>query len=283
MERKLHLAPDHPINIVKQRTYNYFQRNHVDKLGSPLFTTFDDISAVTTPAQNYDSLLIPEGHRIRSKKERYYINEGTMLRSHTSAHVSDMVAMGYDKFLCTGDVYRRDAYDNTHAPVFYQMEIQKLCTREELFGNDDCDIFDVSDRESKGETLEEKRQCAHTVEAVAAMTSNMKKVLEDVVLGELLGRDVKYRWKDYYCQFGCPDQEMEVMFNDEWLEIIAGGLLKQEILDKAGAVDKIGWNCGIGLDRIAMILYNIPDIRLLWSRNGKFMSQFASMHWQRPE
>ena len=53
--------------------------------------------------------------------------------------------------------------------------------------------------------------------------------------------------------------------------------MKQEILDRAGAADKMSWSCGIGIDRLAMVLYDIPDIRLLHNKNAKFSCQFSSM------
>lgn len=67
---------------------------------------------------------------------------------------------------------------------------------------------------------------------------------------------------------------MEVFFNGKWMELLGSGILKQEILNQCGVPDKIGWAFGIGLERIAMCLYDIPDIRLFWSTDSGFLSQF---------
>lgn len=278
MEGKLHLAQNHPVNIVKQKVYDYFRRNHVSENGDPLFATFEDLSPITTPYQNFDNLLIPVGHKDRSEIENYFLNENTVLRCHTSAHAPDLIAMGHNNFLLSGDVYRRDTYDHLHSPIFHQLEVQRLFTKEEVFRhspNTNLNIFDINARDSKMET--EDKQNVHTIEAVKAMSSDMKKTIEEIVFGELLGHGLTYRWNNYYVQFGRPAYEMEVLYEGEWLEIVAGSILKQEIVDRAGATNKIAWSCGFGLDRIAMALYGIPDIRLMRSNNTKFTSQFASM------
>merc|ERR1712107_378602 len=68
--------------------------------------------------------------------------------------------------------------------------------------------------------------------------------------------------------------ELEVMYNGEWLEVLGCGIMDQEILSKAGVNDKIGWAFGLGLERLAMVLYGISDIRVFWSTDSGFLSQF---------
>lgn len=276
MERKLHLVQNNPVNLVKQRVYDYFQRNHVNENGDPLFATFDDFSPVTAE-QSFDHLLMPRDHYNRSEIETYYLNKDTILRGVTSVHMSDMIARGYDRYLCTGDVYRRSLYDQTHALVFHLMDMQRLFTKQELSrtsSNANLEIFETGARDSKMET--ERRQLVHTKEAVELVLGDMKKMIKGVI-ESLLGHGVECQWNNYYCQFGRPYYDMRVLYQGEWLDVFVGGVLRQEIADKAGATDKIGWNCRLALDRIAMILYKIPDIRLLSSKNGKFASLFASL------
>lgn len=86
--------------------------------------------------------------------------------------------------------------------------------------------------------------------------------------------DVQCRWVDQYFPFTHPSWELEILYNDKWLEILGCGIMRQEILHKAGAVDRIGWAFGLGLERLAMRLYNIPDIRLFWSEDISFTNQF---------
>ena len=69
---------------------------------------------------------------------------------------------------------------------------------------------------------------------------------------------------------------MEIYFQDEWLEVLGCGVIEQDILRKAGRGDEIGWAFGLGLERLAMVLYGIPDIRLFWSQDPRFLKQFES-------
>lgn len=86
--------------------------------------------------------------------------------------------------------------------------------------------------------------------------------------------DVQYRWVDQYFPFTHPSWELEILFNDKWMELLGCGIMRQEILQKAGAVDRIGWAFGVGLERLAMRLYSITDIRLFWSEDISFTNQF---------
>jgi phenylalanyl-tRNA synthetase alpha chain len=67
---------------------------------------------------------------------------------------------------------------------------------------------------------------------------------------------------------------MEIFFNNQWLEVLGCGVMQQQILDDANQCGSIGWAFGIGLERIAMILFDISDIRLFWSQDKRFLNQF---------
>ena len=86
--------------------------------------------------------------------------------------------------------------------------------------------------------------------------------------------DIKCRWVEEYFPFTHPSWELEVLYNNEWMEVLGCGIMRQEILDKSGANGRIGWAFGLGLERLAMCLYNIPDIRLFWSNDTGFLNQF---------
>lgn len=88
--------------------------------------------------------------------------------------------------------------------------------------------------------------------------------------------DIKYRWVDQYFPFTHPSWELEVFFNNNWLEVLGCGIIRQEILQKSGTMDRIGWAFGLGLERLAMCLYSIPDIRLFWSTDSGFLNQFIT-------
>lgn len=86
--------------------------------------------------------------------------------------------------------------------------------------------------------------------------------------------DFNFRWVTTQFPFTEPSWELEVKFRDKWLEVLGCGIMRQEILRNAGANDRIGWAFGLGLERLAMCLYQIPDIRLFWSKDTGFLQQF---------
>ena len=130
--QNLHNKKHHPINLIRQRIQSFFYANFVNRRGNPLFAVFDNLNPVVSVHQNFDSLLVPENHVSRSKSDTYYINSDRLLRAHTSAHQEELIRMGFDTFLCVGDVYRRDTIDSTHYPVFHQMEGVRLFTESEV-------------------------------------------------------------------------------------------------------------------------------------------------------
>ncbi|KAK0077438.1 hypothetical protein PV325_003960 [Microctonus aethiopoides] len=267
--KNLHTVKNHPLNHVRQRITDYF--HSYKKNGNPIFSIFDNISPVVNVKQNFDSLLTPKNHPSRSKSDCYYINHEMLLRAHTTAHSPELIAMGLDNFLVCGDVYRRDEIDATHYPVFHQIDGVGVRTREEVFknvnDNEMLKLFDHTGKES------DEKQAIHTLEAVKIMEHELKSYLVGLAQ-TLFGKDVKYRWVEDCFPFTHPSWELEVFFNGKWMELLGSGIFKQEILNQCGVPDKIGWAFGIGLERIAMCLYNIPDIRLFWSTDSGFLSQF---------
>ena len=84
------------------------------------------------------------------------------------------------------------------------------------------------------------------------------------------------RWVSAYFPFTHPSWELEIYHNNDWIEILGSGIVEHKLLENAGINDNIGWALGIGLERLAMIRYQIPDIRLFWSNDSGFLSQFES-------
>ena len=275
--RNLHHIPQHPLHIIKQRIVAHFQSRYTALTGTPMFAHFDSISPVVTTEQNFDSLLVPPKHVSRSRSDNYYVNSSHILRAHTSAHQRDLVRMGFDRFLVTGDVYRRDEIDATHYPVFHQMEGVRLFNRHELFSvsqePDELSLFE-RDPSMKVETAD--KQAVHTMDAVKLTELNLKCTLKELVK-ELFGTAIETRWETVYFPFTHPSFELEIEVNGKWLEVLGSGVMRQSILDSAGAKDKVGWAFGLGLDRLAMLLFQIPDIRLLWSTDSRFLDQFLSV------
>ncbi len=270
--RNLHHISNHPINIIKQRVVHHFQKTYVTRTGNAVYAHFDNVSPVVSTEQNFDSLLVPPNHIARSKNDNYYVNSTTVLRAHTSAHQRDFIRMGLDKFLVTGDVYRRDEIDSSHYPAFHQMEGVGLFSRDELFGpaGDSPELFEHDSIET------DEKQGEHTIDAVMAMELNLKQTLTNLVK-DLFGHDLETRWNSCYFPFTHPSYELEIKFQGEWLEVLGSGIMRQPILANGGANGKIGWAFGLGLDRLAMLLFDIPDIRLFWSEDPRFIEQFQTV------
>ena len=132
----------------------------------------------------------------------------------------------------------------------------------------------------------------HSLEEVEAIASHLKRSLECVVVdlfsrlqkaavaaGHVNGNaleTLKVRWIEAYFPFTSPSWELEVFWQGDWLELLGCGVTKQDILINAGVPDQIGWAFGLGLERVAMLLFSIPDIRLFWSKDSRFLNQFSS-------
>ena len=132
----------------------------------------------------------------------------------------------------------------------------------------------------------------HSPEEVEAIAAHLKRSLECVVV-ELFSRAQKaavaaghvnpnaldpprVRWIEAYFPFTSPSWELEVFWQGDWLELLGCGVTKQDVLINAGVPDQIGWAFGVGLERVAMMLFSIPDIRLFWSKDPRFLNQFSN-------
>lgn len=244
----LHLEPKHPLNTIKNIIEEFWQK----RSSSTDFVRKSSLHPVVSTENNFDALLIPADHVSRSKSDTYYLDKDTVLRTHTSAHQTTLLKSGMDCFLVTGDVYRRDEIDSSHYPIFHQMEGVKMFTETEL-------------SEAGATTPTEK---------ISVVEQDLKSALEELAR-ELFG-DVKMRWVDAYFPFTDPSYELEIYFNDEWLEVLGCGVVHRDIVKAVGRDDQVGWAFGLGLERLAMVLFSIPDIRLFWSKDDRFHSQFAT-------
>ena len=93
---------------------------------------------------------------------------------------------------------------------------------------------------------------------------------------EYLFPGCEYRFNKDYFPFTNPSFEAEVMFNGKWLEILGCGVVQPAILEHCGLAGTKAWAFGLGLERLAMILFAIPDIRLFWTDDDRFHKQFTS-------
>ena len=275
--RNLHLQPGHPLNIIKNRIAYFFEQRAREQREaaarappSPTataaevhdFIVKDNVSPRVTVAQNFDQLLFPVDHPGRSLSDTFYFDRDNLLRTHTTAHEVDFLRAGLTNFITVGDCYRRDEIDASHYPVFHQMEGVRT------FPHD----------------MAKFNRGASGVELVAA---ELKATLEGLVRF-LFGPEIEVRWVEGSFPFTTPSFEMEILFQGKWMEVLGCGVLQYEIMDAAaraagtpeGAaqVGKVnGWAFGLGLERLAMVLFDIPDIRLFWSEDARFLDQFANV------
>ncbi|KAJ8710746.1 hypothetical protein PYW08_009261 [Mythimna loreyi] len=280
--KNLHMQKHNPLSIVRQRIVNYFYSSFTQR-GNPAFSVYDNLCPIVTTKQNFDDLLIPSDHPSRAKSDCYYINRGTLLRAHMTAHQSELLRSGLDNFLMIGDVYRRDEIDSTHFPVFHQVDGVRSQRKDELFpGQPDLEIFEANYDQKNPHTFinsikDPMKQSCHTLEATKLMETQLKTHL--IALTKVLfGETIKYRWVEEYFPFTHPSWELEIFFDNKWMEILGCGIVRNEILVSAGPTNSIAYAFGLGLERLAMALYKIPDIRLMWSTDSGFLTQFENVN-----
>jgi len=245
----LHTKQDHPIGIIRAKIQEYFASQPHD------YIIYDAEDPIVTTTQCFDDLRIPPDHPGRSPSDTYYIDDTTLLRTHTSAHQSEHLRSGADCFLCAGDVYRRDEIDSSHYPAFHQLEGVRLFPHEEMKGADGL----------SGEGWVTSPECQ-------AIGDDLKTTLEGL-MDHLFGETEK-KWSEDYFPFTTPSLELEIKYEGEWLEVLGCGVVHEEVLSMADRPDRRGWAFGLGLERLAMILFGIPDIRLFWTDDERFSSQF---------
>ncbi|CAG9570763.1 unnamed protein product [Danaus chrysippus] len=280
LNRNLHLKKDNPLSLVRQRIVNYFYKSFTNR-GNPSFSVYDNLPPVVTTKQNFDDLLIPEDHPSRTKSDCYYVNRSVLLRAHMTAHQTELLRSGLDNFLMIGDVYRRDEIDSTHFPVFHQVDAVRSQLREQLFENHpDLNIFepiyDPNNPNAFTNSISDPaKQSCHTLEASKMMETQLKNHLIGLVK-VLFGESIQYRWVEAYFPFTHPSWELEIYYENNWMEVLGCGIVRNEIMVNAGSNNSIAYAFGLGLERLAMALYKIPDIRLMWSTDSGFLSQFQN-------
>lgn len=200
------------------------------------FHKFDDLSPYVNVIHNFDALQIPADHPTRRTTDTYYVSSDVVLRTHMTCHQYQFLKDGLTGYLAAGDVYRKDEINCTHYPIFHQID------------------------------------GGYLVDTSINPEDDLKKILSGLI--EYLFPKCEYRFNSDYFPFTNPSFEIEVMFNGKWLEVLGCGVIHEKILAQH-EISKKGWAFGLGLERLAMILFNIPDIRLFWSADERFTKQFV--------
>ncbi len=213
---------------------------------------------------NFDALNIPDHHPARTEMDTFYMARGEgdnrpphVLRTHTSpVQIRSMQEHGAPiRIICPGRVYRAD-YDQTHTPMFHQVEGLAI----------DKDIS----------------------------MANLKWVLEEF-FSAFFGTKVKTRFRASHFPFTEPSAEVDIQCSwedgqvrvgegDGWLEVLGSGMVHPKVLE-AGGIDPSQWQgfaFGMGIDRMAMLKYGIPDLRAFFDSDLRWLRHYGFSALQVP-
>jgi len=188
---------------------------------------------------NFTALNIPENHPARAMHDTFYFPGGNLLRTHTSpVQIRSIVEEGVPiRIIAPGRVYRCDS-DQTHTPMFHQVE---------------------------GLVVDENISFA-----------NLKAVLHQFVEA-FFERKAELRFRPSYFPFTEPSAEVDVRWGeDKWLEILGCGMVHPNVLESAGIDSEkyTGYAFGMGIERLAMLRYNVTDLRTFFENDLRFLRQF---------
>ena len=216
------------------------------------FTVLDG-PEVESEYYNFDALNTPAWHPARDLHDTFYVGQGQLLRTHTTAFQGRVMRASGGKTpiraMTTGRCYRADDIDASHYPIFQQL-----------------DVFAVGGKLSM---------------------ADLRWTLTELAKG-LFGPEAQLRFRPSYFPFTTPSAEVDVSCmvcrqngcalcsRTGWLEVLGSGMMRPEVL-KAGGLDPAkhqGFAFGIGVDRITMLRHQINDIRLLYDNEEAFLRQF---------
>jgi phenylalanyl-tRNA synthetase alpha chain len=233
----------HPLHQMHERAIQIFRR-----MGFALAEGPD----VETEWYCFDALNTPPDHPARNEQDTFYLSDGRLLRTHTSTvQIRAMEAAPPPlRVIASGAAYRRDEVDATHTAQFHQIE--------GLYVDANVSVADL-----KGEL--------------------------EFFLRELFGSETGVQFRPHYFPFTEPSLEVYVRSKalkrgEQWIEVAGCGMVHPAVFeainkargDKAYDPEKwSGYAFGLGMDRLAMILFDIPDVRLFAQNDLRFLRQFA--------
>jgi phenylalanyl-tRNA synthetase alpha chain len=231
----------HPVTRVRQRVVKIFSHFGFSVVEGP---------EIENDYYNFSALNFPDHHPARDTQDSFYFDDGLLLRTHTSN--GQIRVMENTKpplrIVAPGRVYRRDS-DPTHTPMFNQVEVL-MVDRDVTF-------------------------------------ANLKALLEDFFVA-FFERKVKLRFRPSFFPFTEPSAEVDIMHfacdgkgcrvcgNSGWLEVLGSGMVHPNVLRNVN-IDPdefTGFAFGMGLDRLAMLRYQIDDLRLMFENDWRFLKQF---------
>ena len=238
-------------NVVGHRHPNQITQEEVERIFVGMGYEVVEGPEIETDYYNFEALNIPADHPAKDEQDTFYINDTYLLRTQTSGtqvHVMEQGKLPI-RMIAPGRVFRSDEVDATHSPSFHQIEglvIDKHITFADLKG-----------------TLAEFAK-------------------------ELYGEDIRVRFRPHHFNFTEPSAEMDVSCfkcggsgcrfckGTGWIEILGCGMVHPNVLRMSGidSEEYSGFAFGVGLERIALLKYEIDDMRLLYENDERFLKQF---------
>ena len=232
----------HPISLVLDEVKEIFLGMGFDVVQGP---------EVETDYYNFEALNLPKDHPARDTQDTFYISENILLRTQTSpVQIRTMEERKPPiRIIAPGRVYRSDAVDATHSPIFHQIEGLVV---------------------DKGITMADLKGCLETI------------------VKRIYGAEAVVRFRPHHFPFtepsaevdlqcfGCHGEGCRLCKGEGWIEILGCGMVHPKVLSICGIDPEAysGFAFGIGLERLVMGRYNIDDMRLLYENDMRFLAQF---------
>lgn len=230
----------HPVMATMDKIIDYFVA---------LNFSIEDGPKVEDDFHNFEALNLPKNHPAREMQDTFFCKDGAVLRTHTSpVQIRTMLQQKPPiRMIAPGAVFRKD-YDLTHTPMFHQIE---------------------------GLVVDKKGEISF---------ANLKAVMSDF-LRHMFG-DVEVRFRPSFFPFTEPSSEVDiscifckgdgcrVCSHTGWLEVLGCGIVDPNVFDAVEYKDVSGYAFGLGVERFAMLLHEIPDLRMLFEGDTRLLEQF---------
>ncbi len=215
--------------------------NHISNIMRGYGFRVEQGNEIETEFYNFEALNIPPNHPARDMHDTFYINAKNLLRTHTSSvQIHTMMKTGVPlKIIAPGKVYRCDS-DPTHSPMFHQLE---------------------------GLYIDEDINFCH-----------LKGILEKFIM-DYFQKEIEMRFRPSYFPFTEPSAELDIKFRGKWLEVLGCGMVHDNVLKNVGINPEkySGFAFGLGIERFAMLKFDIRDLRSFYENDLSFLRQFRGL------
>ena len=230
----------HPVMETMDKIIDYFVA---------LNFSVEEGPSIENDFNNFEALNLPKNHPAREMQDTFFCKDGQLLRTHTSpVQIRTMLnSKPPIRMIAPGAVFRKD-YDLTHTPMFHQIE---------------------------GLVVQKKGEVSF---------ANLKSILSDFL--KYMFGDVEVRFRPSFFPFTEPSAEVDiscifckgdgcrVCSHTGWLEVLGCGIVDPNVFDAVGYKDVSGYAFGLGVERFAMLLHQIPDLRMLFEGDIRLLEQF---------